>query len=119
MPITVQSGDTLSALASQYGTSVDALVEANPEISDPDFIQVGQQLNIPGADGSPPPQISGAAGLNLDKMPEQYRQWVPYVEDAASRVGLPPALVFAVMSRETNGYNVIGDYGHGRGLMQI
>ncbi|MFJ1706816.1 LysM peptidoglycan-binding domain-containing protein [Kitasatospora sp. NPDC088346] len=43
---TVQPGDTLSALAGRFETSVTQLVTLNG-ISDPDLIQVGQQLQIP------------------------------------------------------------------------
>ena len=47
---TVRPGDTLSGIASRYGTSVGAIAQANG-ISNPNFIQVGQQLTIPGASG--------------------------------------------------------------------
>ncbi|SFC33300.1 LD-carboxypeptidase LdcB, LAS superfamily [Alkalibacterium subtropicum] len=47
---TVQSGDTLSVIARNYGTTVAALVSANT-ISNPDLIYVGQTLEIPGTDG--------------------------------------------------------------------
>ena len=43
---TVQSGETLAQIAAAYGTSVDAIVEAN-DIEDRNFIYVGQQLIIP------------------------------------------------------------------------
>ncbi len=43
---TVQSGDTLSALALRFGTTVDAIVSANG-LTSGDFITVGQQLLIP------------------------------------------------------------------------
>lgn len=46
--ITVQSGDTLSEIATTYNTSVDQLVKDN-NISNKDFIQVGQQLNLTGS----------------------------------------------------------------------
>lgn len=46
--ITVQSGDTLSEIATTYNTSVDQLVNDN-NISNKDFIQVGQQLNLTGS----------------------------------------------------------------------
>ncbi len=47
---TVQPGDTLSGIALQHGTTVDALMEANPEIVDPNLIIVGQQLQVPEVD---------------------------------------------------------------------
>lgn len=46
----VQSGDTLSGLAAQWGTSVDAIVETNG-ITDPNFLFIGQELRIPRAVG--------------------------------------------------------------------
>ena len=58
-------------------------------------------------------------GVSLGKMPARFRQWVPFAKAAAQRFGLSPALLLAVMSRESDGYNIRGDFGHGRGLMQI
>lgn len=43
---TVRRGDTLSSIARQFGTTVDALVAANG-IADPSIIRVGQTLIIP------------------------------------------------------------------------
>lgn len=43
---TVRSGDTLSSIARELGTTVEALVEAN-DIADPDVIDIGQQLTVP------------------------------------------------------------------------
>ncbi len=42
----VKPGDTLSAIADQFGTTVEAIVKAN-DIEDPDFISEGQELKIP------------------------------------------------------------------------
>ncbi|ADL11629.1 DUF3794 and LysM peptidoglycan-binding domain-containing protein [Acetohalobium arabaticum] len=42
----VQPGDTLYKIARRYGTTIDAIVEAN-DIPDPDRIDVGQKLCIP------------------------------------------------------------------------
>jgi peptidoglycan hydrolase-like protein with peptidoglycan-binding domain len=53
---TVQRGDTLSAIAQQKNVSLDDLVNANPQIRDPNKINVGQELNIPNQ------SASGAAG---------------------------------------------------------
>jgi LysM repeat protein len=43
---TVQSGDTLTAIAQRLDTTVDAIVEANV-LENPDLIQPGQELIIP------------------------------------------------------------------------
>lgn len=43
---TVQSGDTLSAIAAQYGVTVDAILEAN-ELLNPNILSIGQVVNLP------------------------------------------------------------------------
>lgn len=45
---TVKSGDTLSGIASKYGTTYQELAKYN-NISNPNRISVGQQIKIPGA----------------------------------------------------------------------
>ncbi|NPV90494.1 MAG: polysaccharide deacetylase family protein [Firmicutes bacterium] len=47
---TIQAGDTLYLLARRYGTTVDAIVQANQGI-DPMNLRVGQRINIPGPAG--------------------------------------------------------------------
>jgi len=54
---TVKSGDTLSAIAAAYGVSLQSLIAANPQISNPNLIYPGQNINIPGG-GS----VSGTTG---------------------------------------------------------
>ena len=49
----VQPGDTLWRISRQFGTSVDAIVQAN-QIPNPNLIYVGQVLEIPGS-GTPVP----------------------------------------------------------------
>ena len=48
----IQSGDTLSQIAQQNGTTVSALLNANPGLADPNKIYAGQTLTIPGATSS-------------------------------------------------------------------
>ncbi len=66
---TVAKGDTLSAIASRFGTTVAALMTVN-NISDPDRIMLGQKLVLP-ADAGPAaaprpapvrPVVTGGAG---------------------------------------------------------
>jgi LysM repeat protein len=64
---TVKSGDTLSGIAAQNGTTVDAIVKAN-DLQDPDMIQTGQQLVLPSSSAAAPapsaaPAASGATSL--------------------------------------------------------
>ena len=44
---TVRPGDTLSGIAERFGVSLDALIAANPQISDPDRIFPGEVITIP------------------------------------------------------------------------
>ncbi|MEZ5932674.1 MAG: LysM peptidoglycan-binding domain-containing protein [Alphaproteobacteria bacterium] len=59
---TVRSGDTLSGIAQRNGVSLADLIAANPQIANPDRIQVGQQINLPGAAGGSAAQPSGGGG---------------------------------------------------------
>lgn len=43
----VVEGDTLDALATKYNTTVDAILRANPSITNPNLIYIGQQIVIP------------------------------------------------------------------------
>jgi LysM repeat protein len=45
---TVVEGDTLSAIAERFSTTIEALVAANA-LADPDTLDIGQQLKIPPA----------------------------------------------------------------------
>ena len=45
----IQPGDTLSQLAQKYGTTIGALQQANPQITNPNLIYAGQSLVIPSA----------------------------------------------------------------------
>ena len=45
---TVKAGDTLFKIAQNYNVTVEALMNANRGISDPDLIYPGRQLQIPG-----------------------------------------------------------------------
>ena len=56
---TVQPGDTLTAIASQFGVSLSSLVAAN-DLTDPDLVDIGTQLVIPGAGESD--DISSGSG---------------------------------------------------------
>src|SRR6478752_8426300 len=45
--------------------------------------------------------------------------WIKTFKSAAATYQFPPEVLMAIASRETNMRNIIGDGGHGYGLMQI
>ena len=51
MTYTVKAGDTLSKIAARNGLTLAQLLQANPQISDPNRINVGDAVNLP--NGSP------------------------------------------------------------------
>jgi LysM repeat protein len=55
---TIVYGDTLARIAARCGTTVSALLAANPAIRNANRIYVGQRINIPG--GSPVPNPGGS-----------------------------------------------------------
>lgn len=64
---TVRHGETLSSIAAQYGTTVDALMAAN-NLTNPNLLVVGQRLTIP-----PATQQSGPALPASETVPAIHR----------------------------------------------
>jgi|GEM_PF-91996 len=52
---TVVSGDTLFFIAQRYGTTVNAILAINPQITNPDLIFPGQVICVPTTPAPPPP----------------------------------------------------------------
>lgn len=70
----VQKGDSLWKISKLHGISLESLIAANPQIQNPDKIDVGMQVLIPSKSGSammPMPQPAGGLGhadLNVTGM---------------------------------------------------
>ncbi|MDW7674774.1 MAG: DUF3794 domain-containing protein [Bacillota bacterium] len=47
----VQRGDTLFKIAQRFGTTVNAILAANPQITNPDVINIGDQICVPRVHG--------------------------------------------------------------------
>jgi LysM repeat protein len=72
----VRPGDTFFTLSQQFGVSVDAIIRANPGV-DPNRLQVGQRICIPGAAPPLPPCQNGfyytiKAGDTLFALSQQF-----------------------------------------------
>lgn len=52
MKYKVKSGDTLSKIAKDNGLTLQQLKQLNPNISDINYIQVGQEINIKKSDNT-------------------------------------------------------------------
>ncbi|HET7676848.1 MAG TPA: LysM peptidoglycan-binding domain-containing protein [Candidatus Limnocylindrales bacterium] len=55
----VRAGDTVSKIAKRFGLSIEELLAANPQISDPDKIRIGDPINIPTPGGGGPSAPAG------------------------------------------------------------
>src|SRR5690606_15030454 len=45
---TVQPGDTLGVIAARYSVTVEEIIALNPQLQNPDALEVGQSVNTPG-----------------------------------------------------------------------
>lgn len=52
MTYTVKAGDTLSKIASRNGLTLTQLLQANPQVFDPNKIKVGDALNLPNSNAN-------------------------------------------------------------------
>ncbi|QTD46181.1 LysM peptidoglycan-binding domain-containing protein [Ottowia testudinis] len=70
----VQEGETLTEVSHRYQTEVPMLEAANPQVPDPDQIDIGQRLNVPIGEGygREPTQGIVAPGQSLTDMARQY-----------------------------------------------
>jgi LysM repeat protein len=57
---TIAAGDTLTSIANQYGVTLSALEQMNPQITNPDYIQAGDSLTVPDQAVSSAPATAAA-----------------------------------------------------------
>ena len=73
MHYTIRSGDTLSRIAAAHGTSLQVLLDANPQYRDrPGVIRVGDIILIPSGAGAAPGPGSSAARWLLGSLSSKY-----------------------------------------------
>ena len=82
----VQPGDTLWGLSGRFGTTVDAIVQAN-NIPNPNLIYVGQVLEIPGAPTAVPPGPTATPGpVQPTPVPPAQQTYVVQPGDNLTRI---------------------------------
>jgi LysM repeat protein len=72
----VKSGDNLQSIAQRFGLTVGQLLFANPDISDPNRIRVGQTIIIPPSDAPDTGQRSASLGDGPDDVVDAAGQLV-------------------------------------------
>lgn len=87
----IRAGDTFYQLANRFGTTVSALVSANPTVN-PDRLHIGQNICIPGQPQSPPcPErnfYTVQSGDTLYQIAKRYH--VPLADLIAANPGIDP-----------------------------
>lgn len=86
---TVASGDTLAGIATNFGTTIDAIVQANG-LASADQIMEGQSLRIPVPAGSVTPETVATGAIETETNPA-----------ATEPVLEPPAVTEEVLPQET------------------
>lgn len=56
----VRPGDSLSGIAKRQGTTLKQILAINPQIKNPDVVNIGMALNLPGDE--PPPRANDVGG---------------------------------------------------------
>ena len=56
MKIHMKKGDTLYLLSQKYNVALDKLIAANPQIADPDKLDIGMKVKIPAQPVTPKPE---------------------------------------------------------------
>lgn len=103
VPYTVQSGDTLSQIAKANDVSVQELLKANPELSNPDVLSAGQEIKIPNPSGSGTYQGGvGSASDTLDKIKSNVYRDNPISRAMAAKAGLSEMIDYRRMQRTWN-----------------
>ena len=106
--VTVEQGDTLTQLADQFSTTVEAIMKEN-NITNADLIQVGQELIMP---------VGNVSSLNITDGSKQQA-----IVSAANELGVKPEDLAAVISQETMGtfdpQIIGGENNNFKGLIQF
>lgn len=98
----VVPGDTLSGIAKKYNVSVDELLKANPQITNPDVLKVGDSIQIPTYNfqgdqwGSGLPTYDKGVGTYADTLAKVKSG--AYTDSPISRRGLKESLGFVALT---------------------
>ncbi|MGH2787092.1 MAG: lytic transglycosylase domain-containing protein [Actinomycetota bacterium] len=107
----VETGETLSGIATRYGTSVRALARAN-HLSNPNFIVAGASLRVPNGAGTSTPAASAPQGAPPATVEAS-------IERHAANHGVDSSLVKAMAWQESGWQQDVVSEAGAIGVMQV
>ena len=90
-PYTIKSGDTLYFLAIRYNTTVEAIIAINPGIN-PNNLQIGQVICIPGAVPPPPTCPAGSFSYTIKSGDTLYKLAITYNTTVEAIIAINPGI---------------------------
>jgi len=128
---TVVAGDTVSAIATRYGTTTAQIVAANA-LDARAFIRIGQVLTVPGAPAvvgntfagrTYADEVVAAANANLESLRAtgvpSTSDMQPLIITTATQMGVDPALAQAVAHQESGFKHDVVSPANAIGVMQV
>lgn len=119
----IKEGETLSGIAGQHSIPISKILNANPEIKNPDMIRAGESVRIPeavdaytqGVKGKI--AISGKTGLDHERFIQSIARYAQETEETS---GIPASVTIAqaivesgwgrsALSRENNFFGIKGE----------
>ncbi|MCJ1387097.1 hypothetical protein MMC17_010226 [Xylographa soralifera] len=97
---TIQPGDTLSAITTSHSLALNDLLAANPSI-DPQDLQIGQVINLPGSAGSAIPGSQGDSQCGGDDTEIGYIKTA--IETVAAESGVDVRAILCIIVQESGG----------------
>jgi N-acetylmuramoyl-L-alanine amidase len=104
----VRAGETLSAIATRYGTSVGALARVN-RISDPNLIVIGTKMKVPGGNLGTSAPLESASTISIQAS----------LQSQSSSHGVDTSLTKAVALQESGWQQDVKSKAGAIGVMQV
>jgi LysM repeat protein len=98
---TIEPGDTLLTVAERLGITLEALLEANPDIADPNLISVGQVIHVPSA-AVVPTATAAREPTQIPVAPEE--QALPDLTIVIPPLVIDEMLIFTVRNQGSGSY---------------
>lgn len=112
----VTSGETLTAIARRYATTIGAIASANG-IKNPSYLRVGQQLTIPGGSATPP--AATPMPMTMAALVAARGDVRAILEAEAAAQGVPIAFALAVAWQESGWRAGVVSSAGAIGVMQL